>query len=47
MKNALFIINEKKIILGYGPQADRFLFLDFRINNLSQNIYYDKFDDNI
>jgi hypothetical protein len=41
-KNALFIINEKKIVLGYGPQADRFLFLNFRISNLSQNVYYDK-----
>jgi hypothetical protein len=41
-KNALLIITEKKIILGYGPQADRFLFLNFRINNLSRNIYYDK-----
>ena len=41
-KNALFIINEKKIVLGYGPQADRFLFLSFRISNLSQNIDYDK-----
>ena len=41
-KNALFIINEKKIVLGYGPQADRFLFLNSRISNLSQNVYYDK-----
>jgi hypothetical protein len=41
-KNALFIINEKKIILGYGPQADRFLFLISRINNENRNIYYDK-----
>lgn len=41
-KNALSIINEKKIILGYGPQADRFLFFIFRINYGNKNIYYDK-----
>jgi hypothetical protein len=41
-KNALFIIDEKKIILGYGPQADRFLFLIFRINHKNKNIYYDQ-----
>ena len=41
-KNALFIIDEKKIILGYGPQADRFLFFIFRINYENKNIYYDK-----
>jgi O-antigen ligase len=41
-KDALFIINEKKIVLGYGPQADRFLFLNFQKSNSSQNIYYDK-----
>jgi hypothetical protein len=41
-KNALFIIDEKKIILGYGPQADRFLFFIFRINYKDKNIYYDK-----
>lgn len=29
-KNILFIIKEKKIILGYGPQADRALLLDFK-----------------
>jgi hypothetical protein len=41
-KNALFIIDDKKIILGYGPQADRFLFFIFRINYENKNIYYDK-----
>lgn len=41
-KNAIFIINEKKIILGYGPQADRFLFFIFRLNDPNRNIYYDK-----
>jgi hypothetical protein len=41
-KDALFIINQKKIVLGYGPQADRFLFLNFQKSNSSQNIYYDK-----
>lgn len=52
-RNALFIINEKKIIIGYGPQADRFLFLQFRKKYQNkENLYYDSngniflYDDN-
>lgn len=52
-KNALFIINEKKIIIGYGPQADRFLFSQFKKKyQKKENLYYDSngniflYDDN-
>ena len=38
-KNALSIINEKKIILGYGPQADRFLLTYFLPKHLKPDIY--------
>ena len=41
-KTAIFMINEKKIILGYGPQADRFLLNIFAIKNFKKNVYYDK-----
>ena len=41
-KTAIFMINEKKIILGYGPQADRFLLNIFAIRNSNKNMYYDK-----
>ena len=41
-KTAIFMINEKKIILGYGPQADRFLLNIFALKNFKKNIYYDK-----
>jgi hypothetical protein len=41
-RNSLFIINEKKIIIGYGPQADRFLFLQFRKKYQNkEGLYYD------
>lgn len=41
-RNALFIINEKKIIIGYGPQADRFLFHEFKKKyQNNKNFYYD------
>jgi hypothetical protein len=36
------MINEKKIILGYGPQADRFLLNIFAIKNSNRNVFYDK-----
>ena len=42
-KNAIFMIKEKKLILGYGPQADRFLLNIFAIKNSQRNIYYDKY----
>lgn len=42
-KNAMFMIKEKKLILGYGPQADRFLLNIFAIKNSKRNIYYDKY----
>jgi hypothetical protein len=52
-RNALFIIIEKKIIIGYGPQADRFLFPQFKKKYQNkENLYYDSngniylYDDN-
>jgi hypothetical protein len=46
-KTAMFMINEKKIILGYGPQADRFLLNIFAIKNSNRNVYYDKHGNSI
>lgn len=39
-KNTLFIIKEKKIILGYGPQADRVLLLDFKNKYQSDDTFF-------
>jgi hypothetical protein len=41
-KNIFFIIKEKKIILGYGPQADRALLLDFKNRYEKSGIAADK-----
>ncbi len=41
-KNTLFIIKEKKIILGYGPQADRALLLDFKNKYQSHDTFIDE-----
>ena len=41
-KNIFFIIKEKKIILGYGPQADRALLLDFKNKYEKSGILIDK-----
>jgi len=41
-QNIIFIIKEKKIILGYGPQADRDLLLDFKIKYEKKGIFLDK-----
>ena len=38
-KKILVIVNEKKIFLGYGPQADRFLLLQHKIKNDKNNYY--------
>ena len=46
-KNAIFMIKEKKLILGYGPQADRFLLNILAIKNSKRNIYYDKYGNRI
>jgi len=41
-KNIFFIIKEKKITLGYGPQADRALLLDFKNKYEKSGIAIDK-----
>jgi len=41
-KNAFFIIKEKKIFLGYGPQSDRALLLQFKKEYQNSEVYQDK-----
>jgi hypothetical protein len=38
-KKSLVIVKEKKILLGYGPQADRFLLFQYKIKNENNNYY--------
>jgi len=45
-KHSFFLIKEKKIILGYGPKADRFLLTEFYSRNENTKFYVDSYGNN-
>jgi hypothetical protein len=45
-KNSLLLIKEKKIILGYGPKADRFLLTEFYARYENTKYYIDSYGNN-
>jgi hypothetical protein len=45
-QNSLLLIKEKKIILGYGPKADRFLLTELHSRNEKNKYYRDSYGNN-
>jgi hypothetical protein len=41
-RNALLVVKEKKIIFGYGPQADRFLMTELLLRTKKESIFFDR-----